>query len=228
MGITGTAIIYLLLGAVVAIAALLKDRGPADSTRIGGFLLALIFWPILLPFFLAHPSASGTRSTPRAGPRTETEQRIDAVEESLLGALSRLEGVAEDVLAPEVERIRGLAVALHGMARRLLEMDRLLETPELSTSRAEGLARELVAKGVSADDPRCESIRARLKNIERLAQMRGRLSEDLERALFKMEEMSTQMVVLNFAGRPEAEIVRRIKEIAASVEAVAEGLIEAA
>ena len=46
--------------------------------------------------------------------------------------------------------------------------------------------------------------------------------------IFKMEEMGTQIVLLNFAGRPEAEVVTRIKEIAASIEAVADGLIEAA
>jgi hypothetical protein len=143
-----------------------------------------------------------------------------------MGALSRLDGIAEDVLAPEIERVRGLAAALHSMAKRLKEMDRLLDTPEFSRSRAEALARELEAKGLAVDDPRKESVGARMRNIDRLAGMRARLAEELDRALFKMEEMSSQAVLLNFAGRGEGEVTRMMKEIAASVEAVAEGILE--
>jgi hypothetical protein len=225
MSITGTAIIYLILGAVVAIATLLRENEASRSKRAAGLIITLIFWPIFLPFLLGRPGAS---SVAAPGPRTEIDQRIDAVEDNLLGALSRLHGIAEDILAPEVERVRGLAGALHGMGRRLIEMDRLLATPEFSKTRTEALATELEERSVQEDDPRRESLRARAKNIDRLTAMRARLSEDLERALFKMEEMSSQMVLLNFAGRPEAEAVHMIKEIAASNEGVTEGLFDAA
>ncbi len=230
MSITGTAIIYLILGAVVAIATLLRENEASRSKRAASFIMTLIFWPIFLPFLLGRPGAASPPSSDalEGGPRTEIDQRIDAVEDNLVGALSRLHGIAEDILAPEVERVHGLAGALHGMGRRLVEMDRLLATPEFSRTRTEALAKELEERCVREDDPRRESIRARAKNIERLAIMRARLSEDLDRALFKMEEMSSQMVLLNFAGRPEAEVVHMIKDIAASIEGVAEGLFEAA
>jgi len=55
--------------------------------------------------------------------------------------------------------------------------------------------------------------------------MRGRTSDDIERVVLKLEELSSQLRLLAFAGRVDADVVRMIKEIAESVEDVTEGLL---
>jgi hypothetical protein len=229
MGFLGTVIIYALIGAVVGAAILLGDPRTGSMSSLSLFLLACVFWPVYLPLMLK--GAEGARQEESPGPHactTDLDLRIDQSEARLVCALTKLDGVAVEVLEPEVARIRGLAIALRGMAKRLSEMDELLKTPELSLERASELLAELSAGGKAADDARVESVRARIKNIERLGAMKRRSADELERALFKMEEMSSQIVLLKFAGRPEAEVLQMIKEIAASVEGVAEGVFEAA
>jgi hypothetical protein len=55
--------------------------------------------------------------------------------------------------------------------------------------------------------------------------MRDRTRADLERVLYKLEEMSTHLHLLKYAGRPEAEVIRAIKEVAESVEGITEGML---
>jgi hypothetical protein len=57
--------------------------------------------------------------------------------------------------------------------------------------------------------------------------MRNRTGDDLERIVLRLEEMSSQLRLLEFAGRSDAEVVQAIKEIADSVQEVTEGLLQA-
>src|SRR5688572_19303972 len=187
MGIFETAIFYTLIGAAVAFAAMLVERDRSPARRAATFALTLVFWPVFAPFLLSMRSRP-----PVQRPEGPLDRRIASTEADLIAAMQRIRGVAEAVLAPEIDRVRHLAIALHGMAKRLGEMDRLLETPEFSVSRAEALLAELEDKVKDRDDPRLSSVRSRLRNIERLRGMRAKAADDLERALYKMEEMSSQ------------------------------------
>jgi hypothetical protein len=153
--------------------------------------------------------------------------RVGAIQAQLLTGLGGLRGVAEEILAPELARVRGLDGALAQMEQRLTEMDALLATPEFDPAAAQAALAALEARGVAEDDPRRQSLRARLRNIERLRGMRTRTSEDLERVVLKLEEMGSQLQLLRFAGGSDADAVRLLKDIAASVEEVTEGLLAA-
>ena len=172
----------------------------ARQKRRRDFVLGLLFWPFYAPFLL------------------QPEDRVQR-------ALRSLDGLASDLLAPELARVRGLQGALDAMSRRIAEMDALLEGPELNEPLARTALDDLARRGVPESDPRQQSVRARLRNIERLRAMRDRTRADLERILLKLDEMKSQLLLLKFAGRPEDELVRAVKEIAQSVEEIAEGLL---
>ena len=224
MTFTGTCIVYGIVGLVVAAALLLREESPGALRAVFLFASGVVFWPLYAPFLLGERTAQPTRTVSEAGGLLP---RIRSAEERLLAALSKVSGVAEEVLAPEVARVRGLASSLVAMAKRLEEMDEMLATPEFSAAAAESALADLQGRGKGEDDARVQSVRARLRNVDRLAGMRGRTCEDLERALLKMEEMSSQMLLLKFAGRPDDEVVRLMKDIARSVEEVTEGLLAA-
>jgi hypothetical protein len=131
MSFAETIFIYLLIGAVVATAnAMLETRAGLVRGAVA-FLVAVPFWPIFAPFLLARP-----RPPPPAPRDASMESRIAAAEERLIEALRSLDGIAEEVLAPELERVRGLARALHTMAHRAAEMSTLLATPHEIARRA--------------------------------------------------------------------------------------------
>jgi hypothetical protein len=230
MGIVETSIVYGILGLVMAVAMVLRQEGLGGAKLFGLFILGALFWPLLAPTVLAR---SGKSSPPEGGPCPgagfEAPARIRAAEERLLSALAKVKGgVAEDVLAPEVARVRALGGSLGAMARRLREIDELLGSPELDEHGGQAALADLEARGHGGDDPRVVSVRARLRNIDRLREMRARTSDDLERALLKIEEMASQMLLLKFAGKPDAEVVGLIKDIADSVGSITDALLEAA
>jgi hypothetical protein len=228
MGIMETSIVYGILGLVMGVAMVLRQEQIGRAKLFGLFVLGVLFWPLLAPTALARP---GKPSPAEGGPSHEAgvEARIRAAEEQLLSALAKVKGgVAEDVLAPEVARVRALGGSLGSMARRLREIDELCGSPEFDEPRVQAALASLEARGHGGDDPRVLSVRSRLRNIERLRAMRARTSDDLERALLKIEEMASQMLLLKFAGKPDAEVVGLIKDIADSVDSITEAFLEAA
>ena len=221
MGLFGTAIIYALLGLVVASATALGEGRPRAGRILFLFTVGALFWPLFAPVLLGGRTSSVTRS--EAGASGDT--RIRAAETDMLAALAKVKGgVAGEAMAPEAAKVRDLASGLRAMAARLVEIDEALRAPGLDTVAIEAQLADVTARGGLESDPRAQSLRARLRNIERLRALRGRTAEDLERSLFKMEEITSQMLLLKFAGRPEAEVAELIDGIAGSVEGVTEAL----
>ncbi|HEX8697401.1 MAG TPA: hypothetical protein VF815_01060, partial [Myxococcaceae bacterium] len=142
-------------------------------------------------------------------------------------ALGQVEGLAADVLRPEVARLRGLVDAVGKMEARVAEMDALLATPEFNRAAASEQLEALAKRGLPPEDPRVQSVHARLRNMERLAEMRERTAADLERVVLQLEEMGSRLQLLKFAGRPDAELVELLQSVASSVEEVTEGLLAA-
>lgn len=223
--LVSTAILYGLVGLCIATALVLREDRRSVSHRALGFIAGAAFWPLFAPMLLG---AGAERQPPgRTTTTSAFAPRIRAAEEQLLTAIGHGEGIAEEVLGAEVARVRAVAGQMASMERRVHEMDELLRTPEFDAESARIALGDLSARGVSPDDPRVQSVRARLRNIERLRSMRDRTCADLERIILKLEEMSSRLRLLRFAGRPDAEVVQLIKEVAESVEEVTEGLLEA-
>lgn len=217
MGFVETCVIYLLLGGVVAVALVLRAEGKGAGARCVTFVAGLFFWPVFAPFLLA----------PGRAPVSPSVLPARAVQGRLLSALGSVEGLAADVLRPEVARLRGLVDAVGRMEARVAEMDALLATPEFDRAGAGAQLETLSRRGLTAEDARVQSVQARLRNMERLAAMRERTAADLERVVLQLEEMGSRLQLLKFAGRPDAELVALLQSVASSVEEVTEGLLEA-
>lgn len=100
----------------------------------------------------------------------------------------------------------------------------LLATPEFDASRAAVLLAELSGRVTDRHDLRESSLRTRLRNIEKLQALRAHTAEILERSLLKLEELSSQVLLLRFAVDPEREVAELMRDIAASVEGLSAGL----
>ncbi|MEP7124911.1 MAG: hypothetical protein ABJE95_28540 [Byssovorax sp.] len=229
MGLAGTAIIYLLLGLVVSTATALGEARPGAGRIAFLFTIGALFWPLFAPTLLGGARASSASAS--AGPNVDAagDARIRAAEADMLAALAKVKGgVAGEAMAPEAKRVRDLASGLRAMAARIVEIEEALRAPGLDPAAIEAQLADVAARGGAESDPRSLSLRARLRNVERLRALRGRTGEDLERSLFKMEEITSQMLLLKFAGRPEAEVAELIDGIADSVEGVTEALFAVA
>ena len=221
MGLAGTAIIYLLLGLVVAAATALGEAHPGAGRIAFLFTVGALFWPLFAPSLLGGGRAAAAAS----GASARGDDRIRAAETDMLAALAKVKGgVAGEAMAPEAAKVRDLASGLRAMAARVVEIEEALRAPGLDPAAIDAQLADVAARGGAESDPRAQSLRARLRNVERLRALRGRTSDDLERALFKMEEITSQMLLLKFAGRPEAEVAELIDGIAGSVEGVTEAL----
>jgi septation ring formation regulator EzrA len=226
MGVLETGIIYGLIGLAVATALVLRSESSSAPARVVLFVMGASFWPLYAPSLLAP---EGARGRERAGsPDVATlGERMQAAQSKLLEALAQVEGVAQAV-APEVARVRLVTGQVAEMERRVREIDAVLGTEEFDLAAAREALARISARGIAESDPRHQSIQVRVRNIERLHGIRERTLEDLEKIALKLEEMSSRLKLLRFAGRPDAEVVQLFKEVADSVEDVTEGLMAAA
>ena len=229
MGLTGTAIIYLLLGLVVASATALGEARLGAGRALFLFTVGALFWPLFAATLLGGGAASKAPNDARVGDDSAANARIRAAEADMLAALAKVKGgVAGEAMAPEAARVRDVASGLRALAARVVEIEEALRAPGLDSAAIEAQLEGVAARGADESDPRAQSLRARLRNVERLRTLRARTGEDLERSLFKMEEITSQMLLLKFAGRPEAEVAELIEGIADSVEGVTEALFATA
>lgn len=214
MGVTGTLIIYAVVGLTVAAWTWMARRHRSYWENAVSVLFALAFWPVFLPFAFARPS-------PRAiagASSSRFDRRIRDGETRLERALASLEGVAEDLLAPQRVHVAKLSDGLRAIARRADEMERLLATPEFDRRRAESLL------ATTDDDGYAERLKKRLENVTRLENLHDDAVRDLERALLQVEEIGSKMVLLRFVEDPDREALRLLEELALTVEGATEGL----
>ncbi|MEQ8274126.1 MAG: hypothetical protein RMA76_05935 [Deltaproteobacteria bacterium] len=213
MGATGTLLIYVVVGLTVAAWTWMARRHSGPWAHGVATLAALVFWPVFLPFAFGRASPSG------AGERgSRFDQRIREGELRLERALASLEGVAENLLAPQRAHVAKLSDGLRAIARRAEDMEQLLSTPEFDRRRAEALLSS------TDDDAYAERLRRRLDNVVRLETMHDDAVRDLERALLQVEEIGSKMVLLRFAEDPDHEALRLLEELSLTVEGATEGL----
>jgi hypothetical protein len=218
-----TLVLYLLVGIGVAAAVYLADGGQNLAERWFRVATALPFWPLYIPILLARggtrPPQKPARQPP---PRDEMANAIAQVDAELEGALSSLDGWAEDVLAREKTRIDELRATWTAQAERIREMDRLLALPEYAIANSESTAPGGEAGMRSANDRLRHSQQARRQNIERLRQVRRRAYQDLMGTLAWVRELVSMIHLAKFTGAPAARAEELVAQIAAAVEGLSE------
>jgi hypothetical protein len=101
-----------------------------------------------------------------------------------------------------------------------------LRSPEFDLGCVEDGLRDLRARGYDAGEPRVRSLESRRRNIERLQVMRDHTRDELERALLRLEEISSQVMLLRFAEQPETRLASLLKEVAGNVDDLARAVLE--
>jgi chromosome segregation ATPase len=175
---------------------------------------------------LLTSESTGERAEPTGG-EAPAACDLETVETRLFEALDGLDGVAEEVVDEERRRVETLLERLHEMQSRLDEMDRLLDRPEFDEARIQTRLERIGADEASANDRRIESLHNRLEHTRRLRRMRSRLHDEFESALFKIDEISSNMALLTLTDRPGDELADSIEEVAATVEGLSEELLSA-
>ena len=210
MSLGTTAVLYLLIGAGVAVAVAARGGGRAGLAFRA--LAALPFWPLFVPLLLSGgpAPAAGAGAGPPA--RDELSAAIAQADAELEAALGSLDGWAEHVLSRERGRIGELRAAWQAQAERVREMDRLLARadPELPAPPPEEAA------------PEAERVRqieeARRQNRERLRRLRAQVYGDLLGNLARVRELASLIHLAKFAGEPASRAEELVASIAAAVE----------
>lgn len=210
MSLASTLVLYLMLGAGVA-GALLVREGMLGLAGAGRLVTACVFWPLFVPVLLAQePAAEPATSesaTSDAAATDPIQTQIERVESELDGALRTLDGWTEGALALEDARFDELSHAWRVQAQRIRELGELL-----------------IASGDESStlDSGAPSARARRDNIERLKQLHQRLQNDLLGNLVWVRELVTLIHLAKYTGAPASRAEELVAQIAAAVEGLSE------
>jgi hypothetical protein len=226
MGFLGqTLVLYAVVGAGVAVAVYSVAGDPRQ--RWFRVVSAVPFWPMYIPILLApvRPPID-SQCHDHAEPKDEMSVTIAQVDGELEGALSSLDGWAEDVLAREKGRIHELRGAWTAQAERIREMDRLLTLPECADEPRTGAVALAVPPDVSASSAVSDRLRqswlARRQNVERLRRVRQRAYEDLMATLVWVRELVSMIHLAKFTGAPASRAEELVAQIAAAVEGLSQ------
>lgn len=219
MNFTTSLLFYLLIGSCVSVAVFLQDEERSGSERTFRIATALVFWPLYLPLLLEHSNTNGP-SASTAPVADSLAQAIEQVESELDAALGSLDGWAEEALADEGRRLHELRGAWRFQADRIRQLDGLLAA--VRTEGADPLAGDVTGKSASATDRRVRSDHARIENMRRLQELRGRLLDDLLGTLAWVRELVTMIHLAKFSGAPASRAEELVSQIAAAVEGLSE------
>ncbi|HTV22862.1 MAG TPA: hypothetical protein VMG12_29430 [Polyangiaceae bacterium] len=221
MAISETLPFYLLIGAVVSAAMPATARAPLGQ-RLARGAAHVVCWPFFAPGLFgraaALPEPKPTRSRHRA--------RLHQARARLGAALQSLHGLSESLVRPQLDQIEAVMASLDTASDRLQEMDELLRTPEFDAARVDAALAPLREKGLGDADPRVASLLSRQGNIRRLRAMQSRTGDELERALFTLEELSSEVMLLKFADNPESKLPRVLGDMAASLRELSSLVLE--
>jgi len=208
-----TGIFYLVIGAGVAGAVLLRSGHDGRLARAGEACLSLLFWPLMMPLLLSERTPSPEGEPAGVCTLDELSQAISQVESELDEALGGLAGWAEEVLASEQPRLTELRTAWQHQAERIRELDKLLASP--AACDASSLLMEDHSRA-----RRCEQ--QRRQNLEQLRELRGQLHSDLLGTLAWVRELVTMIHLARFGGAPAGRVEELVAQIAATVEGLSE------
>jgi hypothetical protein len=183
---------YLAVGVVGAIAVFVRRRKP------GAAALALVVWPLELPFAFA-------RDEPPAGR-----------EGAFLAALRRAAATPLGGVLPDEAAARALAQRLGHAAARVTEIDAVLARPEMSELGARNRLAELERRG--ATPGAIAAAGSRLDNLRRLRALRDRCAAELDEVGELIDQLTAQAELVRLSGELDPAGAELVRELVARVE----------
>ena len=213
MGVTETLIFYLAIGCGVGIAVFADEQG-AIAKRIFQGVLGVVFWPLHLPILLSASSSprwsAGKTALANSDPLVEM---IEQAEVELEDAWASLAPWATEMLADQRSRIVELRSRWRAQAVRIRELDALLQKA--------GGADEAALEAEPNQRIR-HSEEVRLRNIQRLQEVRRQTYEDFTAALASVRELASSIHVAKFTGESDNR-EKFVVQIASAIDAAAQG-----
>lgn len=123
-----------------------------------------------------------------------------------------------DCLLPGPESHAALERRLVAAQRRQVEIDALLERPELDPERVEARIAELAES--SSSERALASAKMRRRTIDRLRQRRKTLAAELDELAELLAQLSMQSEVIRLTGAPEESVSDLAADIGARLEAL--------
>ena len=226
MGIVETFMIYLVIGMVVATAMWITSSCTLSIPAVFELITRAILWPFFAPLLFGQAVSAASAPIPVEHRQRVKDSRLYETRQSLLQAIGRLDGLAEEVIKPQLTQIDAMVHSLDAAEHRLQEMEELLHSREFDMAQVDAALHDLRSKGYDNEESRVRSLHARRRNIERLRTMRDRTRDELERALVKLEEISSQVLLLRFADQPETKLASMLKEVAGNMDGLATVVLE--
>ena len=192
MTLAGLAIVYIAIGIVAAIAIAIRRR------RVGPAALAVVLWPLELPFALARDDAPNGR------------------EAAFLDALRRAAATPLGGVLPDEAAARALAARLGHAANRVREIDAVLTRPEMSEPAARARLDDLRRRG--ATPGAIAAAGSRLDNLRRLRQLRDRCAAELEEVGELIDQLTAQAELVRLSGTADPAGGELVRELVARVE----------
>lgn len=209
MGITETALFYLVIGVAIGFAVALSGKRTSIADQVFRVATATLFWPFYLPLLLTPSSAGGCLEYHSIHlPDDETAAKIMQAEQELNSALSSLDGWVGGTRARHENAIDELRSAWTSQSKRIREIDEFLSRIEGGSSTTSDY--ELVSR----------SERARRANISKLGEVRERAYGDLVASLDRVRELASMIHLAKFTGAPTSRADELIAQLAATVKSL--------
>jgi hypothetical protein len=192
VSLLGFTVLYVAIGAVSAIVIFAK-RG-----RISQAALAVVLWPLELPFALV-------RDEPPVGRAA-----------AFLAALRRAASTPLGGILPDETAARALAARLGDAAQRVAEIDGVLARPEMSEATARTRLVELQRR--NATPGAIAAAGSRLDNLRRLRLLRDRCAAELEEVGELIDQLTAQAELVRLSGAPVPAGAELVRELVARVE----------
>jgi hypothetical protein len=209
MGITETALFYLVIGVAIGFAVALSGKRTSFANQLFRIATATLFWPFYLPLLLTPASAGGHLESHLIHlPDDETAAKIMQAEHELNSALSSLDGWVGGTRARHGNTINELRCAWTSQSKRIREIDEFLSQNDVGA--ATNSDNELVSR----------SERARRANISQLREVRERAYGDLVASLDRVRELASMIHLAKFTGAPTSRADELIAQLAATVKSL--------
>jgi hypothetical protein len=192
MSLLGFTALYVAIGAVSAIVIFVR-RGRIDQAA-----LAVVLWPLELPFALV-------RDEPPVGRAA-----------AFLAALRNAAATPLGGVLPDEKAARALAARLGDAANRVAEIDGVLARPEMSETAARARLADLQRR--TATPGAIAASLSRLDNLRRLRLLRDRCAAELEEVGELIDQLTAQAELVRLSGAPVPAGAELVRELVARVE----------
>jgi hypothetical protein len=191
-GLAAFALAYVTIGVVGAVAVFVHHR------RIGQAALAVVLWPLELPFAFVRAELPPGR------------------EAAFVAALRRAASTPLGGVLPDEAAARALATRLGQAAARVQEIDEVLARPEMSEASARARHAELV--GRAATPGAIAAAASRLDNLGRLRRLRDRCAAELDEVGELVDQLTTAAELVRLSGAVDSAGSDLVRELVARVE----------